>query len=152
MGYITPEITGKFPGSTGGNRHEGHVLTAWWAFVPALLVGTRFIVPNRLRATWDPNTRQKQRAEGHFIIKLEFGDLSFSVACALQAGLGKHLNQINRAGRDAGKVNPTTVYIHRTLEEQQRRNRRTGQEPQKGKGRGGREGKGRGRGRGKGRQ
>ena len=56
-----------------GNRPEGHVLTAWWAFVPALLVGTRFIMPNRLRATWDPNTRQKQRAEGHFIFKLEFG-------------------------------------------------------------------------------
>ena len=74
------------------------------------------------------------------------------MARALQAGLGKHLNQINRAVRDAGEVNPTTVYIHRTLEEQQRRNRRTGQEPQKGKGRGGREGNGRGHGRGKGRQ
>ena len=135
-----------------GNRPEGHVLTAWWAFVPALLVGTRFCMPNRLRATWDPNTRQRNRAEGHFVFKLEFRDLSFSVARALQAGLGKHLNQINRGGRDAREVNPTTMYIHRTLEEQQRRGRRAGQEQPKGKGRGNRDGRGRGRGRGKGRQ
>ena len=45
-----------------GNSPEGHVLIAWWGFVPALLVGTRFIMPNRLRATWDLSTRRQRKA------------------------------------------------------------------------------------------
>ena len=135
--YPLPACTLDQWNAGDGNRPEGHVLTAWWAFVAALLVGTKIIMPNRLRATWDPNTRQRNRAEGHLVFKLEFGDLSFSAARALQAGLGQRLNQTSRAGRDAGEVNPTTMYIHKTPEEQPRGSRTAGQEQPKGKGRGG---------------
>ena len=68
------------------------------------------------------------------------------MARALQVGSGKHLSQANRAGRDPGEMNPTTVCIHRTLEEQQRRGRRAVQEQPRGKGRGDRAGRGCGRG------
>eukprot|EP00439_Symbiodinium_sp_Y106_P014547 s7149_g2.t1 len=76
------------------------VCTTWWAFLTALLVGTRFILPNKLRSTRDPNTNQRVRAPGHFLFKLEFGDLSFAVSRALQAGLGAHINQSNRPERE----------------------------------------------------
>ena len=47
--YPLPACTADQRNADDGNRPEGHVLTAWWAFVPALLVGTRIIMPNRLR-------------------------------------------------------------------------------------------------------
>ena len=100
------------------------VCTTWWAFLTALLVGTRFILPNKLRSTRDPNTNQRVRAPGHFLFKLEFGDLSFAVSRALQAGLGAHINQSNRERREAGEGDQLTVFVHRTAEEQNRRNRR----------------------------
>ena len=65
------------------------------------------------------------RAPGHFLFKLEFGDLSFAVSRALQAGLGAHINQSSRERREAGGGDQLTVFVHRTAEEQNRRNRRT---------------------------
>ena len=87
------------------------VCTTWWAFLTALLVGTRFILPNKLRSTRDPNTNQ--RAPGHFLFKLEFGDLSFAVSRALQAGLGAHISQSNRERREAGEGDQLTIFVHR---------------------------------------
>ena len=77
------------------------VCTTWWAFLTALLMGTRFILPNKLRSMRDPNTNQRVRGPGHFLFKLEFGDLSFAVSRALQAGLGTHIIQSNRECREA---------------------------------------------------
>ncbi|CAK9043394.1 Putative 149 kDa protein [Durusdinium trenchii] len=47
----------------------------WFALVPALLLGTRFILPNKLWSTRDQHTNQRIRASGHLVFKLEFGDL-----------------------------------------------------------------------------
>ncbi|CAE7652249.1 FCPF, partial [Symbiodinium sp. KB8] len=38
--------------------------TTWWAFITALLVGTRFVLPNKLRSWRDPNTNQRVRSPG----------------------------------------------------------------------------------------
>ena len=78
------------------------VATTWWAFITALLVGTRFVLPNKLRSWRDPNTNV--RLPGHLVLKLEFGDLSFAGARALQAGLGAHFNQCNRGAEKPVKA------------------------------------------------
>ena len=88
-----------------------------------MVVGTRFVLPNKLRPWRDPNTNQRVISPRHFLFKLEFGDLSFAVARALQAGLGAHSNQCNRERREAGEGDQLTVFIHHTAEEQQRQRR-----------------------------
>ena len=162
LGYITPfllMVQLPYPLPTESpeqwsTAEEGRppqaVATTWWAFITALLVGTRFVLPNKLRSWRDPNTNQRVRSPGHFLFKLEFGDLSFAVA----RGLGAHINQCNRERREAGEGDQLTVFIHRTAEEQQRRNRRSdssngnqGNQGNRGRGSGGaRRGKGRGKG------
>ena len=88
------------------------------------MLGTRFILPNKLRSTRDPNTNQRIRAPGHFLFKLEFGDLSFQIFRTLRAGFGQRLNEKNKAARDNGETDLLAIYFHRTQEEQQRRQRR----------------------------
>ena len=101
------------------------VCTTWWAFLTALLVGTRFILPDKLRSTRDPNTNQRVRTPGHILFQLEIGDLSFAVSSALQEGLGAHINQSSRERREADEGDQLTDFVHRTPEEQNRRNRRS---------------------------
>ena len=84
------------------------------------MLGTRFILPNKLRSTRDPNTNQRIRAPGHFLFKLEFGDLSFQIFRTLR----EHMNEKNKTARENGETDLLAIYFHRTQEEQQRRQRR----------------------------
>ena len=49
-------------------------LISWYDFGPALLSCVRFEMPNRSRKTRDPDTHERWRGKGHFLIRLEFGE------------------------------------------------------------------------------
>jgi hypothetical protein len=147
-------------GDTGAHdwqrQHPTFELTtvlSWFSLVPALLLGVRFVAPNKLRSTLDASTRQRTRSPGHFILKLEFSDLSLQVQRALQSGFGQFLGCMNKRKREAGETGLVAVYLHRTTEELERKRARAAASADGGGGGGGGgKGRGRGKGRGKGRK
>lgn len=59
------------------------------------------------------------RASGHFLFKLEIGDLSFQILRDLHVGFGHYLCETSKAVRDNGQGDLLAFYFHRTPAEQQ---------------------------------
>lgn len=120
------------------------VVDQWYMLCPALEHSTRFISPNRTRGTFDDASQSWIRAKNHFVLRLEFGLASQTIQDVLAHELGKALLSSRQKAKDdgAGDNDVINVFINRTREEIQKRNRpgpkgKGKQHKGKGKGRGG---------------
>ncbi|CAJ1439366.1 unnamed protein product [Effrenium voratum] len=131
-------------------KQDLRAVQEWWTWSTALLSGTRFVMPNKARSTRVEATGQYERAAGHFVFRIEFGEGSFRVQSGLQT-LGKTFAEASRAARAANPeanppINPINVFVNRTPEELRKKRARDGKNGD-GKGKGS---KGKGSAKGKG--
>lgn len=108
-------------------------------------VGTQYAFhQSQPRGTFDDASQSWIRAKNHFVLRLEFGLASQTIQDVLAHELGKALLSSRQKAKDdgAGDNDVINVFINRTREEIQKRNRpgpkgKGKQHKGKGKGRGG---------------